>query len=247
MCRSCLSRRKFLTLSATAPLALSACDDGPNLVSQAEAAEMGEAAWAQIKSETPISRNATYRQTLDRVSSRLINAASLTDRNWEIEVFATPDANAFALPGGKIGVYEGMFDVIGSEDQLAAIVGHEIGHLQAEHPQERMSAQVATDTGISIVAFFLNLGGIEYSREIAAALGMGVQYGLLMPFNREQELEADALGLRLMDSAAYNPRQAVDLWQRMEAAGGARTPEFLATHPAPQNRIREIEAILREL
>ena len=221
--------------------------DGPKLISEAQAAEMGEAAWAQIRSETPASRNATYRQTVARVSERLITAANMTDRTWEIEVFASPQANAFALPGGKIGVFEGMFDVIGSEDQLAAIVGHEIGHLEAQHPQERMSAQVATDTGISIVAFFLNLGGIEYSREIAAALGMGVQYGLLMPFNRDQELEADALGLRLMDSAAYDPREAVDLWQRMEAAGGPRAPEFLATHPAPESRIRQIEEILTTL
>ena len=247
MCRSCFSRRRFLSLSATAPLALSACDDGPNLISEAEAAEMGEAAWAQIQSETPASRNNQYRQTLGRVSERLISAADLTGQNWEIQVFASPQVNAFALPGGKIGVFEGMFEVVGSEDQLAAIVGHEIGHLEAQHPQERMSAQMATDTGLSILAFFLNLGGIEYSREIAAALGLGVQYGLLLPFNRDQELEADALGLRLMDSASYDPREAVDLWRRMEAAGGSRGPEFLATHPAPQSRIREIEEILTTL
>ena len=136
-----------------------------------------------------------------------------------------------------------MFGVAQNDAQLAAIVGHEI-NLQTEHAQKRISAQIAKDAGIRIVAFFLNVGGVEYGREIAAALGVGVDVGLLLPYSRNQEIEADALGLRTMASAGYDPQAAVALWEAMQAASQGRPPEFLATHPTPQSRIREIEQIL---
>ncbi len=249
MCTACpsLSRRRFLALTASAPVALSGCDSMPNLVSDAQAAAMGEEAWAQILDTTPASGNRAYQAALDRVSLRLLDAAGTSSAGWEIRVFDDPQANAFALPGGKIGVYEGMFDVARTEDQLAAIVGHEIGHLSAEHAQQRMSAQIAKSAGIRVVAFFLNMGEIEFANEIAAAMGLGVEVGLLLPFSREQELEADALGLRTMAEAGFDPRQAVTLWERMQAASTGRPPAFLATHPTPQSRIREIEEILATL
>lgn len=247
MCTACLSRRRFLSLSAAAPVALSGCDRVPNLVSDAQAAAMGQQAWEQIRAGTPASANRGYQAALDRVSRRLLQAAGTSPDGWEILVFADPSANAFALPGGKIGVYEGMFSVTQNEDQLSAIVGHEIGHLSAEHAQQRMSAQIAKSAGIRVVAFFLNLGEIEFAEEIAAAMGLGVEVGLLLPFSREQELEADALGLRTMADAGFDPRQAIPLWERMQAAATDRPPAFLATHPTPQSRIREIEEILATL
>ncbi len=162
-------------------------------------------------------------------------------------VFARPDVNAFALPGRKIGVFEGMFAVTANRDQLAAIVGHEIGHLQAEHGQERMSAQVAQGWFMRLVSLVLNLGDVQYAAEIAAALGLGMQYGLLMPYSRRQELEADRLGLFAMADAGYRPEEAVQLWRRMETATRGGPPEFLATHPAPASRIQEIEELLPEV
>ncbi len=248
MCTACLTRRRFLALSAAAaPAALSGCDDPPNLVSDAQAEAMGLEAWEQLRENVPVSTNRGYQQALDRVSTRLLTAAGTSRDGWDILVFADPQVNAFALPGGRIGVYEGMFDVAASEDQLAAIIGHEIGHLSAEHAQKRMSAQIAKNAGLRIVAFFLDLGDVQYADEIAAALGLGVEVGLLLPYSREQEIEADALGLRTMDRAGYDPRQAVTLWERMQAVSGPRQPAFLATHPTPRSRIREIEQILTTL
>jgi predicted Zn-dependent protease len=248
MCTACLSRRRFLTLSAVAaPAALAGCDDPPNLVSDEQAEAMGLEAWDQIRGSVPPSDNRSYQQALDRVSTRLLEASGTPPDGWEILVFADPQANAFALPGGRIGVYEGMFDVAQTEDQLAAIVGHEIGHLSAEHAQKRMSAQIAKNAGLRIVAFFLDFGDVQYAREIAAALGLGVEVGLLLPYSRDQELEADEMGLRTMHRAGFDARQAITLWQRMQAASGNRQPAFLATHPTPASRIREIEQILTTL
>ena len=247
MCQRCFSRRAFLGASLAAPMALSGCDEAPNLVSDEEAARMGQEAWEQMLETTPLSRNRSYQEALESVSMRLLNASTVEHDGWEIEVFASPQINAFALPGGKIGVYEGMFELVQNEAQLAAIVGHEIGHLEAEHAQKRISAQIARNAGIRIVSFFLNIGGVEYGAEIAAALGLGVDVGLLLPYSRDQEIEADALGLDTMASAGFNPEEAVILWQRMQTAQGNRPPAFLATHPTPASRIREIEEILETL
>lgn len=245
MCQSCFSRRSFLTLAGAG--AVAGCDGPPDLVSDAEVERMGLQAWQEIRQNTEASANRDYQGALDRVAARLLGAQQADPSNWEVVVFASPQINAFALPGGKIGVYEGMFDVFGNEDQLAAIVGHEIGHLDAEHAQKRMSAQVAKSAGLRILAWVLNMGDVQYANEIAAALGLGVEVGLLLPYSRDQELEADRLGLETMALAEYDPRQAVDLWQRMQAAQGDRGPEFLATHPTPRSRIREIEEILETL
>jgi len=140
-----------------------------------------------------------------------------------------------------------MFRVGQNEDQLAAVVGHEIGHVQAEHGQERINAQVAKDWGLRLIAFLLQMGDVEFAAEIAAALGLGVEYGLVLPYSRSQELEADRFGIRLMAEAGYRPPEAIAFWQRMQAAGGAQQPEFLSTHPAPQSRIEELREMLGQL
>ncbi|WGH77474.1 M48 family metallopeptidase [Jannaschia ovalis] len=244
MCQSCLNRRRFLML-APAAAGLSGCDI--ELVSDAEAERMGLAAWSELRQAKPLSRNADYRETVARVAGRLLGAAGHSPGDWEFAVFADPTANAFALPGRKIGVHEGMLELAATEDQLAAVIGHEIGHVDAEHAQERMSAQVASGWGLRIVAWLLNAGDVEYAEEIAAALGLGVEVGLLRPYGREQETEADALGVRAMAAAGYTPSEAIALWQRMEAASGGRGPEFLSTHPAPQSRIEALETLIATL
>lgn len=244
MCTTCLTRRRFLTL-APAAAGLSGCDI--ELVSEAEVERMGLQAWSEIRRAKPLSQNAEYRDAVARVAGRMLRAAGHSAGDWEFAVFADPTANAFALPGGKIGIHEGMLGVTATEDQLAAVIGHEIGHLDADHAQERLSAQVASGWGLRIVAWLLNAGDIEYAEEIAAALGLGVEVGLLRPYGRDQETEADALGVRMMAEAGFTPGGAVELWRRMEAAAGGRGPEFLSTHPAPRSRIAALEALIATL
>lgn len=233
--------------AAMLPL-LAGCDDPPvNLVSDEAVEAMGAQAWQEIRAASPTAGDGDLQRALDQVTTRLLRAAGEAPEDWEAVVFARPDINAFALPGNKIGVFEGMFRVIDSPDELAAIIGHEIGHLQAEHSQERVSAQVAADWSLDAIALLLDIGDVEFAAEIAAALGLGVEYGLVLPYSRRQELEADRLGLSTMAAAGFEPREAVDLWRKMDAASGPRPPAFLATHPAPAARIEEIEAMLPEL
>jgi predicted Zn-dependent protease len=244
-----MSRRTLIRLGAGASLAtLAGCDDIPiPLVSEGTAAAMGLEAWEDLRREVPVTRDPDLQAALGAAAARLLAAAGEDASAWEAVVFASPEANAFALPGNKIGVYEGMFRVAATPDQLAAVVGHEIGHLQADHGRERITAQIARNAGLRIVSFLLNIAEVEFAAEIGAALGLGTEYGLLLPFSRAQELEADKLGLVIMNEAGYAPAQAVELWRRMEAAGGDRQPAFLATHPAPADRIEAIEAMLPEL
>lgn len=249
MCQArAITRRRLLQLggAATVPL-LSGCDLPVDLVSEDAVQAMGLEAWQEIRASSPVSPDRELQATLDRVAARLLRAAGENPRDWEVLVFGRSDVNAFALPANKIGVYEGMFRVAANEDQLATVVGHEIGHLQADHSQERMNAQLSADWGLSLLSYLLRLGGVEYAAEIGAALGIGVEYGLVLPYSRGHELEADRLGLITMAEAGFEPTEAVDFWRRMEAAGGPRVPEFLATHPAPEARIEAIQAMLPEI
>ena len=251
MCRcGAVTRRIFLRGAGAATLPLLAGCDGAlpfDLVSDESVEAMGLKAWERIRSATPVTRDADLQLALNRISGDLLRAAGESPRDWETVVFASHQINAFALPGNKIGVFEGMFRVAGSSDQLAAVVGHEIGHLQADHSQERMNAQVAKDRGLRLIGLVLRWSEVEYAADIAAALGLGVEYGLVLPYSRRQELEADRLGLALMASAGFQPAEAVELWRRMDVAAGRRLPDFLATHPAPQARIEAIEAMLPKL
>lgn len=245
----CVSRRAFLGgVGAAALPLLSGCNYLPiDLVSDEKVEAMGLRAWEELMAASQPSDNPALQEMADRVSGRLLAAAGEAPENWEILVLERPEINAFALPGNKIGVFEGMFRVVETEDQLAAIIGHEIGHLGAEHSQERMNTQLLTDLGLRALTFLLQAGEVQYASEIAAALGIGVEYGVVLPYSRRQELEADRLGLIAMASAGYDPRSAVALWRRMDAVARSRTPEFLATHPAPGSRIEAIEAMLPDL
>jgi len=245
-----LTRRHSLRLllgAATAPV-LAGCDQLPvDLVPDGVVEQMGLEGWQRIRQQVPLSQDASLQSALQRIGEQLLAAAGEDPARWEMRVFASPDINAFALPGGKIGVFEGMFRVAANEHQLAAVVGHEIGHNQAEHAKARMTASVAKDWGLRLISIVLQLGDVEYAAEIAAALGIGAEYGLFLPYSRRQELEADRLGLFTMARSGFDPREAVSLWRRMDQSGGSRLPEFLGTHPAPEARIEAIEAMLPEV
>jgi predicted Zn-dependent protease len=247
-CRA-TTRRQLLRLGGAASLPLlGGCDQLPvQLVSDETVEAMGLEAWAALREQTPASGRRDLQAALDGVAARLLRATGEPPEDWEAVVFASPEINAFALPGNKIGVFEGMFEVFGSVDQLAAVVGNEIGHLRADHSQERITAQLGKDLGLRLILLLLRLGEVDYAENIAAALGLGLEYGLLLPYSRRQELEADRLGLELMAAAGFAPEQAVELWRRMDATSGPRLPAFLATHPAPEDRIEAIEAMLPDI
>jgi predicted Zn-dependent protease len=161
---------------------------------------------------------------------------------WEVNVIESEQVNAFCLPGGKIAVYTGIVPVAQNADALAAVMGHEIAHALLRHGAERMAQHKLVQVGT--IAAGLSIGELDpqEQRMVMAALGVGAQYGVLLPFSREHESEADHVGLMLTAGACFDPREAIGLWQRMaETAGGSASPEFMSTHPSSATRIRQLE------
>lgn len=164
--------------------------------------------------------------------------------SWEIVVFDSPTVNAFAMPGGKIGVYTGLLDITENPDQLAAVLGHEIGHVVARHAAERMStAQVMA---IGMAATGMLLANNRDHAAIMAALGVGAAVGIELPFSRTHESEADEIGQDMMARAGFDPAQSIRLWEVMEKKGGSRPPQWLSTHPDPENRAQRLEDLLQK-
>ncbi len=180
---------------------------------------------------------------VNRVSERLLNASGLRAQYaWEVMVVKASEAGAFVLPNGKIVVFTGLLPITKTEAGLAAVVGHEIGHVMARHAAERLSQALLADIAIQAVNLGLALSNSKYRPIIGAATGLGIHYGILLPFSRAHELEADHIGLFLMAKAGYHPAEAVEVWRRMAARGLAGPWEFLSTHPSAATR----EAQLRE-
>ena len=161
-------------------------------------------------------------------------------------MFEDEAVNAFALPGGKIGVYTGLLKVAENQHQLAAVIGHEVGHVIADHANARVSTAYATEAGLTLGQILAGGATTPQKRQLFGLLGVGAQVGILLPYGRSQESEADVIGLELMAKAGFNPRESVNLWRNMSKAGGGQPPEFLSTHPAPTTRIRDLEAGMPE-
>jgi predicted Zn-dependent protease len=166
---------------------------------------------------------------------------------WEFNLIKDDRVNAFAMPGGKVVILTGILPVARNDSGLATVMGHEIGHAIARHGNERMSQSLLAQLGGTALAAGLNDRPDETRRMFMAAYGLGAQVGVLLPYNRLQESEADELGLIFMAVAGYDPREAIDFWQRMDqqAAGGG-TPEFLSTHPSHATRISELRRHMQE-
>ncbi|MEW6296468.1 MAG: M48 family metallopeptidase [Thermodesulfobacteriota bacterium] len=211
-----------------------------------EVVAMGAAAFDKIKAETPQSRDPRLNRYVRCVTQAL--TAELPGHrgqpDWEVVLFAEDAANAFALPGGKIGVYTGMLRVAENQDQLATVIAHEIAHILAEHPNERLSTVYATQVGLQQLVRIVSGAPSPGQQQLLALLGVGAQVGVVLPFSRAQEREADLLGVELMARAGFDPRQSLQLWQRMSQAGGPRPPEFLSTHPSSETRMADLEARL---
>lgn len=218
----------LLTACATTPTGRSQL----MLVSDAQMRAMGAEAFAQMQEEGPVARGTPAARYVQCIADA-VTAAVAPDQEWEVRTFEQDAVNAFALPGGKIGVYTGLIKVAENQDQLAAVIGHEIAHVLANHSAARVSNQLAAQLGASVLA-----GATGMNPEL---IGMGAQVLLLMPYGRADESEADVLGLRYMARAGFDPSAAPALWINMaRASSGNAPPEFLSTHPSHDTRIREL-------
>ena len=166
--------------------------------------------------------------------------------SWEFNLVQSDEVNAFCMPGGKIVVYEGIMKLISSEDELAVIVGHEVAHAVAKHSNERMNQQILAQYGSQALATALSNKSAVTQQIAGTVYGLGTQYGVMLPFSRKHESEADYMGLVFMKIAGYNPDAAVTFWKKMSAQGGT-TPEFLSTHPSDSRRIDDINKALPEI
>lgn len=173
--------------------------------------------------------------------------SELKNYNWEFNLVKDDNANAFCMPGGKIVVYEGLLKYVKTDDDLAVVMGHEVAHAVAKHSNERMSQQMLAQYGGT--ALGLALGGSSQATQAIASqvYGLGAQYGVMLPFSRKHEKEADYMGLVLMSIAGYNPQASTQFWQRMSQGGSNATPEFMSTHPSDATRISALQKALPEV
>lgn len=218
------------------------------LLSEADEMQMGIQSYREVVQKSKLSTDPATNDLVKRVGTRIAAATGRTDLPWEFVVIEDRQANAFALPGGKVAVYTGILPITKDESGLAAVLGHEVAHAVARHGAERMSQGLLVQVGLAGTMAALSKRDPKTVQTVGALLGAGAAVGLTLPWSRSQESEADHMGLIYMAKAGYNPSAARDLWIRMAEAskGHDRPPEFLSTHPSETTRIQQIEAWLPE-
>jgi predicted Zn-dependent protease len=216
--------------------------------SDAELVPLAAQAWEETKRETPISRDARANARLQSVGAKIASVANIQNAQWEFVVFDSQEKNAFVLPGGKVGFYKGLMDFTENDDQVAAVLGHEVGHVAARHAALRAGQQSATQLGLALGGAVLGgaAGGMNQDQQnaIMAIAGAGATVGILLPFSRNNELEADKLGVDYMHAAGFDVKQSIRLWERMGAASTQRPTEWMSTHPNPETRIQELRSYI---
>ncbi len=211
------------------------------LYSYDEEMSMGVTASRDILKKEKLSRDKKKIKMVRRVGYRLAKVAN-TNYKWEFHVIKKDVLNAFCLPGGKVFIYEGIFKAAKNEDQLATVMSHEIAHALARHGAERMSMGQIASLGKVAVG---EVSGLSGNKAFDLAFGLGTQYGVMLPYSRSFEYEADEIGIYLMKKAGYNTAEAVNFWKNMKAKkNGAEPIEFMSTHPADDNRIANIKRII---
>lgn len=223
---------------------LSACATSPTgrsqfiMMPENQVNQMGLQAFDTLKRDKKVSSNEKYNNTTRCIANAVTQEIG---GSWEIVVFEDSTPNAFALPGNKIGVYTGMLTLVENQGQLAAVIGHEVGHVLAKHSNERASQEMAVSQGLNILQA-LTMPTSALGQLGFGLLGVGAEYGVLKPYGRTQESEADIIGVDLMAKAGFDPRQSIGLWQRMEQATQGKQPvEFMSTHPSHATRIQDLE------
>lgn len=219
------------------------------LTSADQETQMGMAAFTQIKQEERVSRDVMANDRVTEVGRRIARAVGgdLPDAKWEFVVFDSDQLNAFALPGGKVGVYTGLLNLAETNDELAAVIGHEIAHVTSRHSGERMSHQMIA-SGVQVGSeMIMDAKDVDPQKRAITrtVLGIGTNLGAILPFSRLHESEADAIGLKFAAGAGYDPRAAITFWQKMQKAneGAQRPPEFLSTHPSSETRIANLKRL----
>ncbi|AZS22492.1 MULTISPECIES: M48 family metallopeptidase [unclassified Caulobacter] len=242
--------RLILPLLMAAAFALGGCAYNADLgrdqlliVNDNSLAAQGEKAWADALRTSYISKEPRKNARVQAVGQRVITAAGLAGRPWEYAVFLDEAPNAFVLPGGHVGVTVGLLTLVENDDQLAAVIGHEAGHVVARHAAERVSQETTSKVLLGIAS--AAAGKTDLGKLLKDHGDDAARYGVLLPFSRKQELEADKLGVDFMQRAGYRPREAVKLWRNMQALdGGKAGGELGSTHPSDAVRIQELERYL---
>src|SRR5580765_987154 len=214
-------------------------------LSEGQEAALGLQGYQDVLSQSDVVRSGSEVDLVNKVMNRLEAATGDVGRNmnWEVSVVSSPQANAFCLPGGKMVVYTGILPVAQSEAGLATVLGHEMAHATSRHGSQRLLQSKLSNTPMTGANASLALGDMDMRQkmEVMAALGAGAKYGVLLPFSRNHESEADEIGLYYMARAGYDPHEAVKFWERMEQNSNVRqTPEFLSTHPSHGTRIQDL-------
>ncbi|MFT3725278.1 MAG: M48 family metallopeptidase [Hyphomonadaceae bacterium] len=211
--------------------------------SDADLVPMAAQAWEETKKQTPISKDAKANQRLQTVGHKIAGVANVPNAQWEFVVFDSAEKNAFCLPGGKVGFYKGLMDFVDNDDQVAAVLGHEVGHVVLRHAAKRAGQETVTSLAIqgagAVVGSQVKMSSDALNMVMAAA-GAGAQVGILLPFSRSNESEADRQGVDYMHQTGYDVKQAVRLWEKMGAASTSRPQEWMSTHPDPARRAKEL-------
>lgn len=244
MIRSTMQKSLLLVLSVTL---IAACGTSPTgrkqvLIGDKEELRVrGAQEFQRIKDSEPLSTDPAVVNYVACVANAVINELEGpgTELDWELAVIDRPVVNAFVLPGGKIAVYTGMLEVAETDDQLAAVIGHEAAHVIANHPLERTAGANILGKAASLGGAVI--GGTPIARQSSyTTLQILSQFGLLLPFTRKQETEADVIGVEYMARAGFDPRASVELWKNMGAKNENQPPEFMSTHPATDTRINDL-------
>ena len=227
---------RFSSLAPVLPaLLLGGC--AVPIVSESELESESARQFQEMRAQMPASTDVRTRAYINCVSSAIVQQLEkpYVDEDWEVEVFESEDINAFAMPGGRIGVFTGLLAVAENQDQLAAVIGHEVAHVTQQHSLKRVNREMTTRAGV--IAGTAVLGG---GYGVGDVLSMGAQLGLSLPFSRGNEIEADTVGLNYMAAAGFNPAESIQLWKNMGRKNKLGPPQFLSTHPSGDNRIQEL-------
>lgn len=247
-----MSRRGIITGLAAGTVfpMLSSCQTNPEtgrsqllLFGEGQIAQMASTAWTDMKAQTPQTADTALSRRVNTIWGRIADASGRGDQQWDVAVFDTDDVNAFVMPGNKVGVYRGIAEFTENDDQLSGVLGHEVGHVVGKHAAERMSVTTAAQVGLMAgqIAIATSEELRQYGGTIAALGGAAMQFGVILPYSRSHELEADKLGVDYMHTAGYDVKESVRLWERMAAnSEGQRPPEFMSTHPDPNRRASEL-------
>lgn len=240
-----MSRRDIvLGLAAGTILPVSGCAQNDalgrsqlQLVSDNQIMHLSEQAWTQALARERVLRDPGYNRRLQRVGANMVARSGMSHLNWEFVVIDSDQVNAWVLPNGKVAFYRGILDIMEEDGHVATVMGHEMGHVAGRHAGERASQQQAGQIGLQLAGALLQSQGVNFDDNMAAALGAGVTYGVILPYSRQHELEADQLGVDYMVSSGYAPHHALDFWVAMSSQHRARSAEFMSTHPSDETRI----------